>query len=579
MQRFMVPSQTNHVRQHRRPRSGSPLLRPPAFNPPGGGNAWQETPGHQFDGTEPNPNVFQQLGRNTFLSMRHAADFLNPGYASMRGMLPRFVNEDAAASKPWRGRRNRQSLVARPHRQINAGSQVLCGLDGTEPDFDSHPARVCGMLPHLVEECGVEDKPWLGDHMQPGAARAHGVLATDEHSRRATEHTDDVGGAVSSAGGDGDGGGGGGVVGAAVVLGLTARLRKSSTTRRPTNFLDRGGKREPWLGNHSRLESSAAAPRAIMKPRIDTRVSLETSSVFKTIRLGRSIFDDYEFIRDIYTSSDRGKLMLMTRIRDDTEVIIKVRYKTGDESSEQDWRRIMERVSALDGSSDNVLDIMEILEASGAFYVVMPHCSAGDLHDFLLTETEMPVEECKRIIREILYAIGDLHADKLVHRDIKLENFVLHNDSESGPKPANVVKLIDFDTVAEYRPGSARRQHVVGTPGYIAPEAFLGEISPQSDLWAVGVILYVFMTAEMPFTHMPIMENFTVGSSCVDRARRAMQDELATIDWCSYPWSEFPGACHLCQTLIAWRVEDRPPTVEAALQHKWLRTHAPPLLT
>eukprot|EP00811_Abedinium_folium_P002221 NODE_12034_length_1249_cov_11.087344.p2 GENE.NODE_12034_length_1249_cov_11.087344~~NODE_12034_length_1249_cov_11.087344.p2 ORF type:complete len:88 (+),score=5.85 NODE_12034_length_1249_cov_11.087344:302-565(+) len=87
------------------------------------------------------------------------------------------------------------------------------------------------------------------------------------------------------------------------------------------------------------------------------------------------------------------------------------------------------------------------------------------------------------------------------------------------------------------------------------------------------------MTAEMPWTHMPTIEDFTVGSRSVNHARKTLQDELATVDWCVYPWSDFPGACNLCQTLIASRVEDRCPTVEAALQHKWLRTRAPPFLT
>eukprot|EP00811_Abedinium_folium_P036194 NODE_8926_length_1459_cov_6.081832.p1 GENE.NODE_8926_length_1459_cov_6.081832~~NODE_8926_length_1459_cov_6.081832.p1 ORF type:complete len:349 (+),score=57.23 NODE_8926_length_1459_cov_6.081832:125-1048(+) len=300
-----------------------------------------------------------------------------------------------------------------------------------------------------------------------------------------------------------------------------------------------------------------------------------TSSVFKTMRPGRSIYDYYKFVQDIYTSSVRGKVMLMTRVMDNTEVVLKVRYKTRDKSSDQAWRRIMEKVSALDGISDHVLGIMEILEDAIAFYVVMPHCSGGDLFDFYLTEEELSVEECKRIIRGILSAVGDLHAINLVHRDIKLENLVGHNDSVSSPESPgpNVVKLIDFDTLVECRTGHARTKRVAGTPGYIAPEALLGEISPQSDLWAVGVILYALMTAEMPCggAHLLTIEDPTVGSDSVSRIRRSMQNELAMMDWCVYPWSEFPGACNLCQSLLAWRVEDRPATAEAALQHEWLR--------
>merc|ERR1719382_715460 len=72
-------------------------------------------------------------------------------------------------------------------------------------------------------------------------------------------------------------------------------------------------------------------------------------------------------------------------------------------------------------------------------------------------------------------------------------------DDASPNKHKKAIKLIDFDTCQEYEPSSPKAKHVVGTMGYIAPEALQGQYSPSSDLWSVGVILYILMTGDMPF--------------------------------------------------------------------------------
>eukprot|EP00434_Breviolum_minutum_P033919 symbB.v1.2.030012.t1/scaffold3338.1/size58854/6 len=74
---------------------------------------------------------------------------------------------------------------------------------------------------------------------------------------------------------------------------------------------------------------------------------------------------------------------------------------------------------------------------------------------------------------------------------------------EYSPK---TVKLIDFDTCQEWTPQTPKSCRFVGTPGYIAPEALQGQMSPQSDLWSVGVILYILMTGEMPWSSLVSLE-------------------------------------------------------------------------
>merc|ERR1740138_827831 len=90
---------------------------------------------------------------------------------------------------------------------------------------------------------------------------------------------------------------------------------------------------------------------------------------------------------------------------------------------ERRWRAVMEQLQAM-SNSQHVLNITEILENDSNFYVVMPRCNGGELFTFLVTEAEVPEAECKRIIREILIAVGHLHNNNLIHRDIKPENIM-----------------------------------------------------------------------------------------------------------------------------------------------------------
>jgi len=220
------------------------------------------------------------------------------------------------------------------------------------------------------------------------------------------------------------------------------------------------------------------------------------------------------------------------------------------------------------GGSRHVLDIMEIIESETEFYVVMPKCRGGELFEFLATETEVPEAECKRIICEILIAVGHLHKNNIIHRDIKPENIMFDVDRTAVRSP-KTVKLIDFDTCLEWSPATPKSRRFVGTPGYIAPEALMGELSPQSDLWAVGVILYILMTGEMPWSSLVSLEDGIVGSPGARKMYNALKAEV--LEWDQQPWPEFPQARDLCQKLLAFSTEERLSTVEQALAHPWLR--------
>jgi len=289
---------------------------------------------------------------------------------------------------------------------------------------------------------------------------------------------------------------------------------------------------------------------------------------FQLLKDGETVEKYYDFGDQIHDGGPRGRVLKGFRRSDRSEVVIKVRAKKADKAGERAWREVMTQLHGMRSTSAHVLDIFEILEDDKSFFVVMPMCEGGELFNFLVTAAEVPESECKRIIREILHAVGHLHDNNLIHRDVKPENILFDIDKLSSMESPKTVKLIDFDTCMEWTPCTPKSKQFVGTPGYIAPEALLGDACPQSDLWSVGVICYILMTGETPWTSIESLEDGTVGSVGANR----MYDSLksAVIDWESEPWPDFPLARDLCQKLMAFDADERPMTTTEALSHAWL---------
>jgi predicted Ser/Thr protein kinase len=128
-------------------------------------------------------------------------------------------------------------------------------------------------------------------------------------------------------------------------------------------------------------------------------------------------------------------------------------------------------------------------------YIAMQLLEGESLETRLRREGAPPLAEAVRIVGEICDALDAAHAAGIIHRDLKPDNVML-----AGPE--RQVKLVDFGVAKLVDSAVKLTQEgmAVGTPTYMAPEQCTGEaVSPQTDLYALGVMIYELLTGKLPF--------------------------------------------------------------------------------
>jgi len=125
-------------------------------------------------------------------------------------------------------------------------------------------------------------------------------------------------------------------------------------------------------------------------------------------------------------------------------------------------------------------------------YIVLEYVQGESLSRILSREKKLPLEKALRLAEEIADALDYAHAQGVIHRDIKPANILIGQDGHAKIADFGIAKL----NLAHFTiPG-----RVLGTPAYMAPEQLSGEgVDGRSDLFSLGVILYVMVTGHSPF--------------------------------------------------------------------------------
>ena len=146
----------------------------------------------------------------------------------------------------------------------------------------------------------------------------------------------------------------------------------------------------------------------------------------------------------------------------------------------------------------HILPLHDSGEADGNVFYVMPYVEGESLRDLLDRENQVPIEDAVRIAREVASALDYAHRHGVVHRDIKPENILLHEGQA-------LVADFGIALAVSRSEGGTRLTETgmsLGTPHYMSPEQAMGEreITPRSDVYALGCVTYEMLTGEPPFT-------------------------------------------------------------------------------
>jgi len=160
------------------------------------------------------------------------------------------------------------------------------------------------------------------------------------------------------------------------------------------------------------------------------------------------------------------------------------------------WAAVLRAGPAAVLSHPNVATIHDAGEHDGRPFLVMELLAGRDFGQVLLARGGLPVADVLAYGAQIAAGLQHAHEHGLVHRDIKPENLML--------LPDGAVKICDFGLVAQRDANLTRYTDphaVMGSPPYLSPEQAQGrEVTAQSDLYALGCVLYALLAEGPPFS-------------------------------------------------------------------------------
>ncbi|CAK7325122.1 unnamed protein product [Dovyalis caffra] len=211
-------------------------------------------------------------------------------------------------------------------------------------------------------------------------------------------------------------------------------------------------------------------------------------------------------------------------------------------------RKIVENVSP----HPNVIDLYDVYEDQNGVHLVLELCSGGELFDRIVAKDKYSEVEAAAVVKQIAEGLEALHRANIVHRDLKPENCLFlskNNDS--------TLKIMDFglSSVEEFT------DPVVGLFGsidYVSPEALSqGRISSKTDMWSLGVILYILLSGYPPF---------------IAQSNKQKQQMILAGEFSFYEktWKNITSSAKQLITDLLQVDPDRRPSAQDVLSHPWV---------
>jgi serine/threonine protein kinase len=226
----------------------------------------------------------------------------------------------------------------------------------------------------------------------------------------------------------------------------------------------------------------------------DLKRSIVESSRLISDKSFQSIYDMVTDERGILGEGINGPVRMAKNKRTGREVAVK--RITAVNMSEQRKQMLLSEVRIfLQVSHRNIVQLIEVYEsdADQAVLLVMELCTGKELFERLAERKVYSEFDAARVTRQMLDAVAHLHSQNIVHRDLKLENWLYES-----PHPDAKLKLCDFGFGQIVEP-SVQLTATLGSLYYVAPEVLEGSYGLPCDMWSMGVIVYMLLIGNPPF--------------------------------------------------------------------------------
>ena len=190
--------------------------------------------------------------------------------------------------------------------------------------------------------------------------------------------------------------------------------------------------------------------------------------------------------------------------------VLRLDFRQNDDAMRR-FRR--EALSATQLIHPNIVGVYDVGQSQEMNYIVMEYVEGTDLKDYVRQRGALHPIEAVRIMMQIVSAIAAAHQNRIIHRDIKPQNILI--DKEGN------VKITDFGIAVALSDTSLTQTNtLLGSVHYLSPEQARGGMATiQTDIYALGIVLYELLTGKVPFD----------GESAVSIALKHFQEPLPSI--------------------------------------------------
>ena len=207
---------------------------------------------------------------------------------------------------------------------------------------------------------------------------------------------------------------------------------------------------------------------------------------------GQKINDRYQIIKTIGEGGMANLYLAYDTILDRN---VAVKALRGDLATDEKFVRRFQReaLSASSLSHPNIVEVYDVGEDNGSYYIVMEYIEGKQLKQLLKKRGKLTLNEVVDIMSQVTDGMSAAHDSYIIHRDIKPQNIMI---LENG-----LIKITDFGiAMALNSTQLTQTNSVMGSVHYLPPEQASGKgATIQSDVYSMGILMYELLTGELPF--------------------------------------------------------------------------------